>query len=71
MAIEGITEAVSLLFDLMREEIPNLLESIDFSDTVDFNTNMIRNAKALRILRTFTRNTLAIINEINSATTNI
>ena len=32
---------------------------------------MVRNARALRVLRTFTRNALAIINEVNSATTNI
>lgn len=71
LALEGITESVSLLSDLMRGEIPDLLASIDFDNAADFNTNMVRNARALRILRTFTRNALAIINEINSATTNI
>lgn len=71
IALEGITESVSLLSDLMRGEIPDLLASIDFDNTADFNTNMVRNARALRVLRTFTRNALAIINEVNSATTNI
>lgn len=71
IALEGITESVSLLSDLMRGEIPDLLASIDFDNAADFNTNMVRNARALRVLRTFTRNALAIINEVNSATTNI
>lgn len=71
IALEGITESISLLSDLMRGEIPDLLASIDFDNAADFNTNMVRNARALRVLRTFTRNALAIINEINSATTNI
>lgn len=71
IALEGITESVSLLSDLMRGEIPDLLTSIDFDNAADFNTNMVRNARALRVLRTFTRNALAIINEINYATTNI
>lgn len=71
IALEGITESVSLLSDLMRGEIPDLLTSIDFDNAADFNTNMVRNARALRVLRTFTRNALAIINEVNSATTSI
>lgn len=71
IALEGITESISLLSDLMRGEIPDLLTSIDFDNAADFNTNMVRNARALRVLRTFTRNALAIINEVNSATTNI
>lgn len=71
IALEGITESISLLSDLMRSEIPDLLTSIDFDNAADFNTNMVRNARALRVLRTFTRNALAIINEVNSATTNI
>jgi hypothetical protein len=70
-ALEGIAEAVSLMSDLMQSEIPSLLESVDFTNESDFATNMPRNAKALRAVRTYARNALALINIINEATSSL
>ena len=70
-ALEGIAEAVSLVSDLMQSEIPSLLESVDFTNESDFATNMPRNAKALRAVRTYARNALALINIINEATSSL
>ena len=71
IALEGITEAVSLMCDLMVAEIPDTLASVDFDNVADFNSNMPANAKALRVVRTFARNALALIDLINSSTSNI
>lgn len=71
IALEGITEAISLMSDLMVAEIPDMLASIDFDNVTDFNSNMPANAKALRVVRAFTRNALALIDLINSSTSNI
>lgn len=71
IALEGITEAISLMSDLMVAEIPDTLASIDFDNITDFNSNMPANAKALRVVRTFARNALALIDLINSSTSNI
>ena len=71
IALEGITEAISLMSDLMVAEIPDTLASIDFDNVTDFNSNMPANAKALRVVRTFARNALALIDLINSSTSNI
>ena len=68
IALEGITEAMVLMSDLMVEEIPNLLTSIDFNTITDFYSSMPDIAKKLRAVRTFTRNALAMINIIKSAT---
>ena len=70
IALEGITEAIALMNDLMVAEIPDTLESVNFDDT-SFNSNMVANAKALRTVRTFARNALALIDLINSSTSNI
>lgn len=71
IALEGITEAISLMSDLMVAEIPDILASIDFDNVTDFNSNMPANAKALRVVRTFARNALALIDLINSSTSDI
>lgn len=71
IALEGITEAISLMSDLMVAEIPDILASIDFDNVTDFNSNMPANAKALRVVRAFARNALALIDLINSSTSNI
>ena len=71
IALEGITEAISLMSDLMVAEIPDILESVDFDNVTDFNSNMPANAEKLRIVRTFARNALALIDLINSSTSNI
>ena len=68
IALEGITEAISLMSDLMVAEIPDTLASIDFDNVTDFNSNMPANAKALRVVRTFARNALALIDLINVPT---
>lgn len=68
IALEGIAEAVSLMQDLMISEIPSLLESVDFRDINDFYTNMPRNAKALRAVRIYVKNALAIIDIVEKAT---
>lgn len=71
IALEGITEAIALMSDLMVAEIPDTLASVDFDNVTDFNSNMPANAKALRVVRTFARNALALIDLINSSTSNI
>lgn len=71
IALEGIAEAVSLMHDLLQAEIPDLLASVDFSDISDFYANMPRNAKALRVVRTYAKNALAIYEIIRSATSTI
>ena len=71
IALEGITEAIALLSDLMKSEIPKLLDSVDFSNISDFYTNMPRNGKALRAVRVYVKNVLDIIQIINAATSTI
>lgn len=68
MALEGIAESVALMVDLMQEEIPRLLESVDFNNVADFSMNMVRNAKALRTVRTFLVNALDLSNAISLVT---
>ena len=64
MALEGIAESVSLMSDLLQQEIPGLLDSIDFNNVADFSMNMVRNAKALRTVRTFLVNAIDLANSI-------
>lgn len=71
IALEGIAEAVSLMHDLMQAEIPDLLASVDFGDISDFYANMPRNAKALRAVRVYAKNALAIIDIIERATSTV
>ena len=71
IALEGIAEAVSLMHDLMQAEIPDLLASVDFGDISDFYANMPRNAKALRAVRVYAKNALAIIDIIEKATSTV
>lgn len=71
IALEGIAEAISLMHDLMQAEIPDLLASVDFGDISDFYANMPRNAKALRAVRVYAKNALAIIDIIERATSTI
>lgn len=67
MALEGITEAVVAMSDLMIAEIPDALTEINFDNAADFNSNMPANAKRLRMVRTFARNALTLIEVIESA----
>lgn len=67
-AIEGITEALLLMVDQMVEEIPALLDSVKFEDRADFNTNMSRNAKNLRIVRTYVKTANDLINLVKLRT---
>ena len=71
IALEGIAESISLMADLMRSEIPNLLTSVDFNNVSDFYANMPRNAKALRAVRTYVKNALGIIKIIEDATSTV
>lgn len=65
MALEGISESIALMADMLQEEIPALLTSVDFNNITEFNANMVRHAKALRTVRTFITNALALANSIN------
>jgi len=47
-ALEGIAEAMDMLVDVMSNELPELLNSVDFNNTFDFATNMARNGHSLR-----------------------
>lgn len=71
IALEGIAEVVSFMHDLMQAEIPDLLSSVDFGDISDFYANMPRNAKALRAVRVYAKNALAIIDIIERATSTV
>lgn len=71
IALDGIAEAVATISDLLVSEIPELLESVDFDNISDFYANMPKNAKALRAVRTFVRNTLSIVKTIESSISNI
>lgn len=68
MALEGIAESVALMADLLKEEIPSLLDSVDFNNVADFSMNMVRNAKALRTVRTFLINAIDLCNSISLVT---
>ena len=68
ISLEGIAEAVSIIRDLLENDIPKLLESVNFTDTKDFYKNLSRNGKALRQVRVFTSNALAILKILESAT---
>lgn len=59
-ALEGIAETMDLLLDMMSVEIPELLNSVDFNNTLDFATNMARNGKSLREAHIVTQKCLVI-----------
>lgn len=65
MALEGIAESVDLMADLLSSEIPDLVKSVDFNNVADFSLNMVRNAKALRTVRTFLINSIDLANAIS------
>jgi hypothetical protein len=67
MALEGITQAVVSLSEFMVQEIPALLDSVDFDNALDFYNNMPRNAKALKIVREFTTVAEAVLSVISDA----
>lgn len=71
MALEGIAESVVLMADLLKEEIPSLLGTVDFNNVADFSLNMVRNAKALRTVRTFLVNATNLCNSILMVTGDI
>lgn len=66
-AIQGIAEAVVLLSDKMIDEIPALLDSVDFNDSADFNTSMLRNTKNLRIVRSYLKTAAVLLDTIGEA----
>lgn len=68
MALEGIVESVDLMADLLEDEIPSLIKSVDFNNVSDFSMNMVRNAKALRTARTFLTNAVALAKSISMVT---
>ena len=59
-ALEGIAEAVDMLVDAMTNDIPKLLESVNFDNIYDFATNMARNGKSLREAHMITKSCLTI-----------
>lgn len=67
-ALEGITEALDLLVDLMNTEIPTLLDSVDFNNTQDFIFNMSRNGHTLHEAHIATKRCFEIMQVINYVT---
>ena len=55
IALDGITEALSLISDMMGpgKEVDALLKSIDFQNIGDFMSNMAENGKKLRQIHSF------------------
>lgn len=55
LALDGIAEALVMISDMIGpgKEINNLLDSVDFFNTIDFYTNMSRNGKTLNKVHTF------------------
>ena len=71
IALQGILEAVLQMANLMQQEIPLLLNSIDFDNVEDFAANMARNANSLRILRVFTNNAVSLVELVENHVSNI
>lgn len=47
-ALEGIAETVDMIIEVLSNDLPELLASVDFNNTYDFTTNMARNGRSLR-----------------------
>ena len=71
ISIEGITEAVNLITDLMVSDIPELFKSVDFNNISDFYTNMARNGNTLRKINTYVKYATSIIKIINDVISDI
>ena len=71
ISIEGITEAVNLITDLMVSDIPELFKSVDFNNISDFYTNMARNGNTLRKINTYVKYATSIIKIINDVVSDI
>lgn len=69
VSLEGLAEAAELIIDIMTEEMPNLLNSVDFQNTLDFATNLTRNGHALREAHLVTHRCIKIAEIISDALT--
>lgn len=67
-ALEGITELVSHLTDMMQGSIISKLNSVDFDNIADFNSKLSEHGKTLREIRVFTKTCLKVIDVIGYAT---
>ena len=69
-SFDGIVQAVESMIQLLPE-IGDTIESIDFSNDLDFYSNMPRNAKALRVISTYLQNGRIIVDILNDAISGI
>lgn len=67
IALDGMTEAILLITDLLNHEIPKMLEEVNFDDTTDFYNSMPRNGKNLRAVRNFVKYSLEVVEIIQQA----
>ena len=66
-ALSGIAEAMDQLLNLMSEEIPQILNSVDFNNTLDFASNMARNGHSLREAHIATKRCIEVASIISEA----
>lgn len=69
-ALSGIAESADLVLNLMSEEIPQILNSVDFNNTLDFASNMARNGHSLREAHMVTKRCIEIARIISEAISN-
>ena len=70
-ALSGIAESADLVLNLMSEEIPQILNSVDFNNTLDFASNMARNGHSLREAHMVTKRCIEIARIIRNAYLNL
>lgn len=70
MALDGITAALESMVQLLPEMI-STLDEIDFTNDVDFYSNMPSNAKALRAVQSYLKNSRVILELVDNWTSGI
>lgn len=63
-ALKGIAQCVQIMMNMMVEEIPGRLDSINFSNSLTFAENQAQYGQKLRELHIFTQNAIALTNEL-------
>ena len=69
-SFDGLIQAVESMYQLLPE-MQDTLESVDFSNDLDFYNNMPRNAKALRVVQTYLNNSKDILTMLKEAISGI
>ena len=66
-ALEAIATAADRIIDIMNKDVPALLKSVDFSDELDFDTNLRRNGHSLREAHTMFKTALHLVKALDEA----